>query len=668
MKRIVFAACGLIVGVSFAGVPVELKNAGFHETDGEGGAVGWSRHPNWHAEKAGHNGSGGMVWECASAAAFERGGPGQRVTLKPGKRYDFHALVKTEGVVTQRKSIYQGLTVCVECYGADGKMMFYDMARPTASGTSDWTSMSGTTREIPDGVAEAYLRALAKQCVSGRAVFDNMYLAEHDTPAVEGVFPHVYRRESTGGPVRFSASINADVHENKLEDYAVTFTYMVPCGAMGASRPTVTQAGSASQPYQSNQSNLVGRSRRERRVTAFGQIISPVEAVATLDTSLFALGTNDVTCTLFLKGKEVGSAAVPFARLEKPTPRRVYIDRRLRTIVDGKPFFPFGMCYWGKVTKAGLARYAEGPFNCLNTDWSMSPDQLDMCREKGLLVICGLEKGFDQPDEGKAWLTERVNAMKAHPSVLGWFVSDEQPIADIPKMKRRQEWMEATDPDHPTWFALDTVREARHYLGTADVMGLDPYPIPTKPIGLVYSTTCRGVTNTFGAMPNWQFPQAFGWGWLKRRETKGQRAPTQKEMANMGWQALAGGANGLVFYAYQHLSEPHDDPEDAFEPAWARTKAMAAEFKKYIDVFLSIDPAPTAASSNGNIAVRTWRHKGDAYLLVVNCTTDAQTATVALSEKVGAVLSVDFGFAPKVDGTMVEVSLEPIGYRMVRFR
>ena len=125
---------------------------------------------------------------------------------------------------------------------------------------------------------------------------------------------------------------------------------------------------------------------------------------------------------------------------------------------------------------------------------------------------------------------------------------------------------------------------------------------------------------------------------------------------------------GEIVYEYSVSFFPHDDPEDAFEPAWARTKAMAAEFKKYIDVFLSIDPAPTAASSNGNIAVRTWRHKGDAYLLVVNCTTDAQTATVALSEKVGAVLSVDFGSAPKVDGKMVEVSLEPIGYRMVRFR
>ena len=635
MKRIFSAVCCLMAGAVFAGTPVELTNAGFHETDGKGGAVGWSHHPNWHAEKAGHNGSGGMVWECASAAAFKSGGPGQRVTLKPGKRYDFHALVKTDGVVTQRKSIYQGLTVCVECYGADGKMMFYDMARPTVSGTSDWTRVSGVTREIPDGVAESYLRALAKRCVSGRGAVDNMYLAEHDTPPVEGVFPHVYRREATGGKVRFSASINADVHENRLEDHSVEFTYVAVDG---------------------------------KRVTVPGRVVSPVEAVAMLDTSLFAFGTNDVVCALYLKGKEIGSASVPFAHLAKPTSRRVYIDRHLRTIVDGKPFFPLGMCYWGKVTKDGLERYAEGPFNCLNTSWSMQPEQLELCREKGLLAICGLEKGFDQPDEGKAWLTERVNAMKSHPAVMGWFVSDEQPIADIPKMRRRQGWMESLDPDHPTWFALDTVREARHYLGTADVIGLDPYPIPTKPIGLVYSTTCRGVTNTFGAMPNWQFPQAFGWGWLKRRETKGQRAPTQKEMANMGWQAMAGGANGLVFYAYQHLSEPHDDPEDAFEPAWARTKAMAVEFKKYIDVFLSVDPAPAASSSNGNVAVRTWRHAGDTYLLVVNCTADAQSATITLSEEAGSLVSSDFGSAPMIAGKALDVALEPIGYRMLHFR
>jgi len=613
---------------AFAGAPVELKNAGFHETDGKGGAVGWTAHPNWHAEKAGHNGSGGMVWECEEESAFKRGGPGQRVTLKPGRRYDFSALVKADGVVTQRKSIYQGLTICVECYDANGKMMFYDMARPTLNGTSDWTKMSGSTREIPDGVAESYFRALAKQCVSGRGVVDNMYLAEHDTPAVECVVPHVYRRESTGGTVRFSASINVDIYENKLEDYSATFKYA------GGSKP--------------------------------GKILSPVEAVATLDTSLFPLGTNDVTCTLYLKGKEIGSASIPFARLAKPTLRRVYIDRYLRTIVDDKPFFPLGMCYWCDVTNENLERYAEGPFNCLNTDWKMPREQLDLCRDKGLLVLVGLEHGFDLPDGGKAWLTERVNAMKDHSAVMGWFVSDEQPVADIPKMLRRQKWMEALDPDHPTWYALDTVREARHYLGAADVMGLDPYPIPTKPIDLVYSTTRQGAANTFGAVANWQFPQAFGWGWLNRKETKGQRAPTQKEMANMGWQAIAGGANGLVFYAYQHLFEPHDDPDDAFEPAWARTKAMAEEFKKYIDVFLSIDTAPSAVSSNDKVAVRTWRFGGDNYLLAVNCTTNAQSATVSLAEPVRRVVSCDFCAKPEVAGGALRFDLGPIDYAMVR--
>ena len=238
MKMIVLAACGLFSGVGFAGAPVELKNAGFHQTDGKGGAVGWSHHPNWHAEKAGHNGSGALVWECASESEIKNGGPGQEVVLKPGKRYDFSAMIKADNLVTQRKSPYQGLTIYVERYDAKGKWMFGDTARPAVAGTSaDWVKVEGLTREIPDGVAKIYFRAIAKRCISGRGAVDNMFLAERETVAVEGVFPHVYRRESTGGNVRFSASINADVHENKLEDYTVTFTYMASGGAMGASRP-----------------------------------------------------------------------------------------------------------------------------------------------------------------------------------------------------------------------------------------------------------------------------------------------------------------------------------------------------------------------------------------------------------------------------------------------
>ena len=160
MKMIVLAACGLFSGVGFAGAPVELKNGGFHQTDGKGGAVGWSHHPNWHAEKAGHNGSGAIVWECASESEVKIGGPGQEVKLKPGRRYDFSALIKADGVVTQRKSPYQGLTIYVEGYDANGKWMFGDAARPAIAGKSaDWVKVEGLTREIPDGVAKIYFRA-----------------------------------------------------------------------------------------------------------------------------------------------------------------------------------------------------------------------------------------------------------------------------------------------------------------------------------------------------------------------------------------------------------------------------------------------------------------------------------------------------------------------------
>ena len=95
---------------------------------------------------------------------------------------------------------------------------------------------------------------------------------------------------------------------------------------------------------------------------------------------------------------------------------------------------------------------------------------------------------------------------------------------------------------------------------------------------------------------------------------------------------------------------------------------MAEEFKKYIDVFLSVDPAPAVSCSNGDVAVRTWRYKGDTYLLAVNCTTNAQTATLTLSENVGGLVSCDFGPAPKINGRILGVALSPIEYVILRFR
>ena len=58
-----------------AGKPLELKTAGFEQVDKCGYPVGWSRHANWHGEKAGHNGSSGFVFECSETKPVKGGRP-----------------------------------------------------------------------------------------------------------------------------------------------------------------------------------------------------------------------------------------------------------------------------------------------------------------------------------------------------------------------------------------------------------------------------------------------------------------------------------------------------------------------------------------------------------------------------------------------------------------
>ena len=633
------ALCALCTFAGTAGEVVELRNAGFEETGKNKYPVGWSRHPDWHGERAGHNGSGGLVFECSAGKPQKKGRPQQKVTIKAGRRYYVSAIVKATDLVTERKSPAQGVGIYLDCYGADGKWKFGGGTRKFVSGTSDdWIKVEFITREVPDGIVRAYIQPWARGCVSGRAVVDNIYIAEYDVLPVAGVFPHVYRNESAGGPVRFSASINTDLRRHSLKDYSAAFTYTAADGS---------------------------------RKTVPGEMVSAVEAAVTLDTSLFALGTNDVTCALSLGGKVLGASSAQFARVKTPTRRRVYIDECKRAIVDGRPFFPLGMYFSNaRLSASNLAVYTEGPFNCVMpyAKKGLSENDLELYRQAGLKVIFDLRYELSDESVGKPWVHETVRKFKDHPSLLAWYTNDERPVADIPKLAARQKWVEALDPDHPTWSVQDVFSEARQYLGTYDVLGMDPYPIPKKPIERVISSMRQGVSGTFGTRAVWQVPQAFGWGWLKRKATKGQRAPTQKEMANMTWQSIAGGANGIIYYAFHHLSEPHDDPNDTFELAWARTKAVASEVKKYEQVLLSAEPPVKVTCTTESVAVRSWCHEGDTYLLVVNCTTNAQTATLTLSEDVGKLISSEFGAAPRVEGRTLEASIEPIGYRMLHLR
>ena len=203
-------------------------------------------------------------------------------------------LVKTENIETARKTHAMGMTIHLEGYNASNKWVFGTIARPCVSGTSkDWVKVEGVTPVISESITSAFIQPLAHGCVSGYGVVDNIYVAELETKPVGAIFSDAYRNESAGGKVKFSAALDID-RKIALENYAVEFAY-------------VAEGGHA--------------------VKTSGKIVSHSDATVELDTGIFAVGTNDVVCTLSCRGKEIGSASLRFARLKAPTPRKVYVDR-----------------------------------------------------------------------------------------------------------------------------------------------------------------------------------------------------------------------------------------------------------------------------------------------------------------------------------------------------
>ena len=624
------AAVALVLW-SASAAPIALTNAGFDAVDKTTRQpVGWSEHENWHGARVGMNGSGGFEFFCTNEVTNQRG-PGQDVTLKAGRRYRFSITVRADGIKTVRKSPYKGITVALYAFDANGKQLWAQTARPCAAGTNDWTVVECSTPKAPAGTVKGRIALKACEVVEGRACVDNVYLEEIDGKAIDGVYSSAYRDEAMDGLVKFMASLNLD-SEIPLGDYSCSFSCRTDSGVM------------------------------EEK----GSIDTSGAAVAMLDVSRMNRGTNDVKFALFQRGTKVEEANLRFVRLSAPPARRVWVDSHFRTVVDGKPFFPIGM-YVRNVNPARMDLYTEGPFNCLCIEKDSRPTlkELDYCHSKGLKVICNLRAGIDDADGGEKWVAETIRLYKDHPAVLAWYICDELPIAYVPRLRARRAWAAELDPDHPTWTALNKPNLVRYYMGTFDVLGLDRYPIPKQPTEFIIKTVREGAESMCGMRSAWQIPQAFAWGWLKRRETKGMRAPTRKEMASMSWQWVAGGANGLLYYSFTLVCGKHESPDDAFAPTWERTKSMAAEIRRYENVFLSTERPLSVSGATDKIAVRTWRHEGRNYLLAVNCTASPQKAMIRLSAPLGKDVVADLGEMPVIDGNAVSFDFAALDYTMI---
>ena len=563
------------------------------------------------------------------------GCPSMPVSLQPGCRYSFSALVNADisGGVVQ---------LMLEWRDAKGRRLGSAYGNPLNDNEvlpPGWLRYGGMTAAIPPETCSAAMFFYVSSGAKGKAIFDAFDLTEFDAYSVGPLLCSEYQNVSTGGTARFVVPLHG-FNDLKLpaSSFDAIFSYSGNGGA-------------------------------ERQVRASRMDLDSAEVV--LDVSEMACGTNAVSFTLHSKGKCYGKASVDFAKVTHLPKRSVWIDRKNRLIVDGKPFFMLGM-YWRCITPVELDAFCPSPFNTVLPCQRPVRAQFDMCAERGLKMCYPFEHRYDVPGENTN-VVRIVNALKDHPALLLWYLNDERPVSMVKQVTARHDVVRSLDGNHPTWTMCDHPEKVKSFLGSYEIIGADSYPIGNALPGypyplenvLKYARMAR--KGSYGLYPLWHVPQAFSWGWFRKGRTDhiDMRYPAREEIRQMTWQYLAAGANGIIYYAFNALRDNFKGAE--FDRKWTELKEIAAEVKSFENVFLTDEDAPSVTGMTESVGARAWRYRGEVWLLAVNATRSPQKALLKLDCAVSGSIKPVFGTPPtRKSSSCFEYSLSPMECTFVR--
>ena len=614
-----------------------LQNAAFDAFGDDGKPEAWSLSGKFRIARGdGHNGSGGLCWASDEPCGKLHTARQRLQGVKPGDLLVFEMLVKKEGFKTAGS---QGAVFSIEMRDANDKWIRALYATTKSVKTDGEWTLVRSSGMVPLNTRNAVVVIYVSGDSQGRVCWDNIVVGKVTTDPVEFVCSSVYRGLAAAGKVDFHAAIH--VPEKQAASRLEAFFRWKDAGGNPVRRPA-------------------------------GRFL-PDEASLSLDVADFAFGRQDVTCELLADGKVIGSASTPFTRVTALPRRNVWIDRHGRCIVNGEPFFPLGM-YWNP-NERQMAAYTNGPFNCVVHYEMMTPRSLDFCRAHGLMSLSAIDRKLwkaacdtSKPDgvgPAKERLVQAIAAIKDHPALLGWYVGDEVDIGSVRSQIKLNAFISEQDPGHPTYAVQDRTYDLRRFLPTADVIGLDPYPVAHKPVRMVTDFMREGRKALFGARPFWSVPQAFSWQWYRAEAKDVERCPTLAEMRSMNWQHIANGANGLFSFAYHCYFYPLNKQD--WRPLWAAAVEANREVAKMIPVLLSVDPAPSAKGDSEELVCRTWMKGGELYLLACNISDKPLYAAAELSAGRWRMAGAEVGSPATMDGERkVRFYLDPIGVSFVR--
>lgn len=584
---------------------IDIPNAAFDKAGTAADPVpGWKVSGNFKAiADAGHNGSGGLVWESEKPTG-SRHYAEYVFALEPGRAYRLSFLIMSESLAGSVANC------CVQWHGIDaatGKKHWLDGTYiALEKGSHGWTFKDGVTPLIPTNAVSANILFYIEKGATGRVVFDNVALTTRDRNLVDFVTTSSYRDQADSGKVRFYASLNPP--EGKASKVESVFSYTDAKGA-----------------------------RRRVRPTASGKDFAMLE----LQADGLAMGRQDVVCECRDGGKTLCSRTNAFTRVKKLPVRKTAIDRFGRCVVDGKPFFPIGF-FGSKFTEQAGKDMREAGCNVFMPYARTTRADLDVAQKYGVRLFADV-RGRDPADPAfQSYVKEIVD----HPALLSWYTNDERPVTDLPRLQALYDYLRDRDPEHFVWTVLDRLFDLREFTCSYDALGVDPYPIGRyrhmrpRHVAELYAGAKECV---FNARPFFNVPQMFSWNGAKPDDDL-NRFPTYEEIRSMTWQHIALGARGIVGYSYHDIGRCAKVRPDEAARRWQILVKVMREVAEAAPVLLSIEPAPTVKGVPETCLARTWRKDGATWLCVCN-----------LDEKAGVTVALSVG------GRAIREELPPLG-------
>jgi hypothetical protein len=291
--------------------------------------------------------------------------------------------------------------------------------------------------------------------------------------------------------------------------------------------------------------------------------------VATIDMASLPLGSYHLQGTLESPGGKQLFAQSPYTVVKVSKDVRAtmkaWIDPDNIIHIGGKPRFVIGIydttgySLLSKTYEPRLTKIAKAPINLIINYFLANGRSEGIYAYTHALAGFGISylatvnaffedsrayprwaRGSVGPD---ALISRYCDALAGDRGTIGYYTCDECTTDKQPRTFHQYNLIKQHDPGSVT-FAVINPTQIQYWRDSVDVLGVDPYPIGLpQPMSIVGDTTKEAEEAVDNSRPVWTVIQFF-------KRFSASRFPTQRDLHDMSWTAIAEGAEGVLYWSY----------------------------------------------------------------------------------------------------------------------